>query len=312
MKRILLFFVLFSALLSIIVACSKEPQISGIQATIDGYSVTFTAEVSNADTWLWDFGDNSTSTSEAPVHVYLGSGSFTVSLTVSGRGGEAKLTRQIEIAPSVSELLTGGPTATGGKTWVLSSGYTEGNDGASAVDNSMTVMLPAVDNMLVELGLEDEYDNEFTFYADGRYQMDVKNGIALTSGLYGALIGNIVDYGNESNNLSIYGGTFTPPANASWTLHEEDLVVDAINNPLGTEVPAPHENKTISGKKWVTLSDGAFFGVLDYPSTRKFIIKEITEERMYVAVFICGYYPDVNAWSIPAYLFHLTYISKQD
>ncbi|MFA6483198.1 MAG: hypothetical protein WCW62_11510, partial [Bacteroidales bacterium] len=81
--------------------------------------------------------------------------------------------------------------------------------------------------------------------------------------------------------------------------------------PMGTEVPALHEIKTFKGKKWVTLSEGAFFAILDFPTTRKFIIKEITPDKMYVAVFICGYYADPAAWTIPEYLFHLTFIPKK-
>lgn len=312
MKRTLFYSVpAFVMLAMLFASCKKEPALSEIQATVNGYSVTFSVVVSNVDTYFWDFGDTKTSTEAAPVHEYLSSGSYTVNLTVTGRGGESKATRQIEVLPSINEMLTGGPAATNGKTWVLSAGYTAGMDGGGAIDNSMSVVLPSVENELNIIGLGEEYDNEFTFYSDGRYKVDVKNGIALTSSIYGMFTGTTVNYGNENNNLAIYGATYTAPASATWTLHEEDLVVDAITNPLGTEVPAPHENKTITGKKWVSLSEGAFFGILDFQTTRKFIIKEITPDTMNVALFICGYIADENAWSIPEYLFHVTYIPKK-
>jgi len=312
MKKKLSYFVPALVILAILSAsCVKEPTIGEIQATVDGSIVSFSVEAKNVDTYLWDFGDTKTSTEASPVHEYLSSGSFTVTLTVSGRGGESQATRLIEIVPSVKELLAGGPADTNGKTWVLSSVYTVGKEGGGAIDNSMSIILPSVENMLGAIGLGEEYDNEFTFYSDGRYKVDVKNGIALISSVYGLFTGTTVDYGNESNNLGIYGASFTAPASATWTLHEEDLVVDAITNPLGVEVPAPHENKTITGKKWVSLSEGAFFGILDYPTTRKFIIKEITPDKMNVALFVCGYIADENAWSIPEYLFHVTYILKK-
>ncbi|NCF99166.1 MAG: PKD domain-containing protein, partial [Planctomycetia bacterium] len=41
------------------------------------------------DTYLWDFGDGSTSTEESPVHVYTGEGLFTITLTVTGPGGSS-------------------------------------------------------------------------------------------------------------------------------------------------------------------------------------------------------------------------------
>jgi PKD repeat protein len=302
---------LLAALLMLPVSCTKEPVLGDIQATIDGYTVTFSITASHVDSWLWDFGDGQTSTDEAPVHDYAQSGTYTVTVTATGKGGEQQASKQITIQPSVTEMLSGGPEAADGKTWVLSSGYIEGVDGGGAVDSALTIVLPSVEDMLTQIGLGYEYDNEYTFYGDGRYKVDVKNGIALTTGLYGSVIGNIVDYGNEANNLNIYGGSYTPPDNATWTLHTEDLVVDAISNPLGTDVPAPHADVTIHGRKWVSLSEGAFFGILDFPTTRKFIIKEITPDRLSVALFICGYFLDPNAWSIPTYLIHVTFVPKQ-
>jgi len=298
-------------LLVLSASCEKAPTIGEIQAVVDGYQVTFSADIRNADTWLWDFGDTKTSSEAAPLHKYEQSGTYTVTLTATGGGGESKATTPVIIMPSVTELLSGGPAAAGGKTWVLSPGYTAGMDGGGAIDNSMMVILPALENILTEIGLGDEYDNEYTFYADGRYKADVRNGIALISSTYGMFTGTIVNYGNESNNLGIYGASYTAPASATWTLHEEDLIIDAITNPLGVEVPAPHANVTITGKKWISISGDAFFGVLDYPTTRKFIIKEITPDKMYVALLICGYVADENAWSIPEYLFHLTFIPKK-
>jgi PKD repeat protein len=40
------------------------------------------------DTYLWSFGDSSTSTFPSPNYVYITSGTYTVSLTVSGPGGQ--------------------------------------------------------------------------------------------------------------------------------------------------------------------------------------------------------------------------------
>ncbi len=300
-----------AALVMIASSCAKEPTLSDIQTTMNGYSVTFSAVAKNADSYLWDFGDSQTSTEAAPVHVYLMSGKYTVNLTVSSKGGTTKASKEIEITASVNEMLSGGPASVNGKTWVLSSGYTEGMDGGSGVDNSLQVILPLVEDLLTAIGLGDEYDNEFTFYSDGRYKVDVKNGIALASALYGKSTNTNVNLGNETNNLGVSGASYTAPASATWTLHEEDLVVDAISNPMATEVPAPHGNVTMTGKKWVSLSDGAYFGILDFPTTRKFIIKEITPEKINVALFICAYEADPTAWSIPEYLFHLTYIPKK-
>ncbi len=51
-------------------------------------SVAFTdLSTGMVTSWLWDFGDGTTSTSQHPTHVYNIAGYYTVSLTVSGPGG---------------------------------------------------------------------------------------------------------------------------------------------------------------------------------------------------------------------------------
>jgi hypothetical protein len=40
-----------------------------------------------ANSWLWDFGDGTTSTEQDPIHTYANPGSYTVSLTVTGVNG---------------------------------------------------------------------------------------------------------------------------------------------------------------------------------------------------------------------------------
>ncbi len=58
-------------------------------------TVTFTDESTGTiDSWEWDFGDNSNSTNQNPIHIYSNSGTYTVSLTVIGPYGsdtEAKI-----------------------------------------------------------------------------------------------------------------------------------------------------------------------------------------------------------------------------
>jgi len=43
--------------------------------------------------WLWDFGDDATSTEQNPVHLYQSSGTYSVSLTATVTGGQVKTTK---------------------------------------------------------------------------------------------------------------------------------------------------------------------------------------------------------------------------
>ena len=50
------------------------------------------------DTWLWDFGDGTTSTLQNPTHQYLANGAYSVSLTAGNANGEHTLTKPYFIA----------------------------------------------------------------------------------------------------------------------------------------------------------------------------------------------------------------------
>ncbi len=87
-------------------------------------SVTFT-DTSNGivSSWLWDFGDTTTSTEQNPFHVYNAAGTYTVSLTVTGPGGTDSETKTAYITVSETPTLVslslspssvvGGGTSTG-------------------------------------------------------------------------------------------------------------------------------------------------------------------------------------------------------
>jgi PKD repeat protein len=63
--------------------------------------------------WLWDFGDDGTSTSQNPSHTYTSPGRYTVSLTVTGAGGSDTETRTnyIYVYESPVADFTGAPTS---------------------------------------------------------------------------------------------------------------------------------------------------------------------------------------------------------
>lgn len=75
----------------------------GFSYTItDGLTVEFTNSSSNADSYLWDFGDGTgTSTEENPTYTYASEGVYTVTLTANNSDGSNGSTLKITFAPNL-------------------------------------------------------------------------------------------------------------------------------------------------------------------------------------------------------------------
>jgi PKD repeat protein len=310
-KNTLLLLTIVAIAAVVVTSCSKTPAPTAeIFANINGYTVAFTATVTDVDSYSWDFGDNSPVNTEAsPTHTYALSGDYTVKLTVKGGGGELTVQKTITIAASFLEKLTGGPSAVNGKTWVLATTYYPG-DGGGPITPDMPITQPSAENLLAMFDLQAEYDNEFTFYANGDYKMNPRNGNVLAGAVYGVASGTMI--GLPAYTIGMCAATFTPPATSTWTENNTDLTVDAITDPNTSDIPPVHANVTFTGKRWISLSEGAYFGVLDFPTTAKFIVKEITPTKMSVALFLCGYGygTDVSYMMLPTNLIQITYVPK--
>jgi hypothetical protein len=315
MKKSTLIIIAMVAIVSAMVSsCKKTPAPTAeISAAVDGYTVDFTATVTDADSYAWDFGDGETSTELNPSHTYTVSGNYNVNLVVKGEGGEVTALKEVVIAASFLEMLTGGTAAANGKTWVLSTAYTEGMDGSGPVSINMPITIPYADNVLDGTnGLESEYDNEYTFFANGNYSVNTVNGYALASAIYGTVLGIIPDGTGPSDDLGMCIASSANVTGATWTLHNTDLIVDAITDQYTTDIPPEHGDVTFTGETWISLSSGAFFGILDFPTTAMFIIKEITPAHMNVVLFLCGYgYGDnQDDMMLPTDLIHMTFVPK--
>ena len=74
------------------------PPVAAFHATplsgIIPLSIQFTDDSTETPTsWLWNFGDGGTSTAQNPLHIYQGTGTFTVSLKATNAGGENTCTK---------------------------------------------------------------------------------------------------------------------------------------------------------------------------------------------------------------------------
>ncbi|GAB3931035.1 hypothetical protein GCM10028827_27100 [Mucilaginibacter myungsuensis] len=62
--------------------------------------VDFTNASRNADSYVWDFGDNTSSRVANPKHSFAKAGLYSVKLTANGLGGAANVEKQILIGPT--------------------------------------------------------------------------------------------------------------------------------------------------------------------------------------------------------------------
>ncbi len=65
--------------------------------------VSFTNKSKNADTYLWDFGDGTTSTEANPVHTYIDGGTYMLKLTAYNAQASATANLQLDIQPAYSK-----------------------------------------------------------------------------------------------------------------------------------------------------------------------------------------------------------------
>ena len=84
---------IFILLLSISFSCSKTeieplPTVDFTYKLNANGNVTFNVSSANADSYEWDFGDNSGGVGRLATHEYNSNGSFVVTLKAIGKGGE--------------------------------------------------------------------------------------------------------------------------------------------------------------------------------------------------------------------------------
>lgn len=108
MKKVLLCFVA-SVLMFSFYSCEKTSKPTGnftysLKGNFSPVSVDFKADYIDANSYSWDFGDNSTATGSDVSHTYPTQGVYTVTLTIKGEGGEITDTKTVNIPGKAAKM----------------------------------------------------------------------------------------------------------------------------------------------------------------------------------------------------------------
>lgn len=258
--------------------------------TVNGFTIDIAAEAKNTTSWQWEYGDGTVSDSVGShTHTYATGGNYTIKCTVTGDGGQTTKTQAVTIA-TIEDLLTGGASATNGKTWILS--RTAGPyDGVGFVKVELVPdYFFAVNDMLDVLELSEEYDNEYTFKFDGSYSLDPINGKVLSGWVYGDMDVDPDDI-VKTTAYGIWQINIATPASPKWSLTENsDLTVESVYDADDDQEGGVAETVTFENVDYITYTGDGFIGMKDYTST--VLVREISPERMTLTMFFHSYKGD--------------------
>jgi hypothetical protein len=293
MKKQLFFLCFMLAIgMTLFQSCTKEepagPPKAGIFYSLVDKQAAFTALTKRVVTWNWDFGDGKTSTEMNPVHVYTDGGYFKVTLTGKDAAGltvVAEVNLAVALTPYV--LLTGGATATNGKTWKLASSHSS-KDAFANADAEFGVVAPLATGILGDLGigLGWVYDDLYTFKFDGSYTHSPQHGGSFAGLVNTMLTGKTILKATEmSQQYGLCYTAYTPEAGATFTyVEKEDFTIGSVYGPGGA--------LTYPGVSTLDFSGTEFIGFMD--NQRKVIVQEVTDNTMRLVLFMAAspdYFP---------------------
>ncbi len=290
----------------LVVSCTDEidrpvfPVSALIFHSVKDKQVAFTALTHSAVSWQWDFGDGNSSTEQNPVHVYETGGYYKAKLTATDNSGQtatSEVKLAIELTPYA--LLTGDWTAEDykGKTWKLNSNHSafdilaNSDAGLSLFDEDIPV-LPS-GTLGLYLGLGEAYNDEFTFFYDGKYTQDTKDGSSFGGIVYAMVLQQLgLATITKTGGKAVFGAdafaftTHTPDANATFVFTEnDDFTIPTIPDfatgvqPPGIPVVTYNDVMTIDFP-----NSNEFIGIRDFQ--RKVIVQSITDKSMRLVMFL--------------------------
>jgi gliding motility-associated-like protein len=167
-------------------AFTTKPGLPASAAT--GTTVQFTNQSANADSYLWDFGDGTTSTTANPSHPYTQAGTFKITLTAY---------QSTACSNSVTEgTLTIGGSNGGGGTTFIPNVFTPNGDG---INDEFTIVISNITSF--HLQIYNRYGQQLFETRDiGNRWTGNYNGKKLPEGAYYYIINTVSQIGKAATS----------------------------------------------------------------------------------------------------------------
>lgn len=246
-----------------------------------GESITFTNTTTSGTTatWLWNFGDLNTSTSQSPTHTYATPGMYTVQLTATNAGGSdvETLTVTVNAAPTVA---ISGPSAVclGSSATITASGangYVWDNGLGTAPNPSVSPTVPTTytvtgttagcsSNAQITIGVDTQNSSGTSLPLSACLS---NTSVDLFTGLNGEVLGGT--WSDDDLTGALSGSVFNPSlvaaGNYDFTYtHAANGACPAASTTVQVAVTSSVSAGSPSGQNQVCLSDNAFdlFGTI--------------------------------------------------
>ncbi len=198
MKHLTLYLSLLTLIVITFISCDKDESAPkpvadftmSKSSALVGETVNFINNSENANSYRWEFGDGNTSTAVNSSHSYSSNGSYMVTLTSSGEGGESSTSKTIDVMASLSGAWNK-TFELGGQDWDGELELTQNNDNSISgsfvfVDGSGYTTLTSASkinnqNVTIEWILGDEFTMKFTGQVNNSFTS--MNGSYTTDGV---------------------------------------------------------------------------------------------------------------------------------
>ena len=234
--------------------------------TCTGDTVKFTNNSTNATSYSWNFGDNTTSTLKTPFHIYTTAGTYLVTLVASGGGLNDTATRTVTIqAPPVALITPNGPTSfcNGDSVKLAASGGTVYHWSTGQVSDNITVRVSGTYTLTADNTCGSAVSTPITVTVTRPVDTITALGATTFCGgdsvILQANTGNGLTYQWRDNGqiiINATGSTYSAKATGNYTVNVTQNGCRGLSNIIAVTVdPVPAATITVTSSTTICSGD---------------------------------------------------------